>query len=79
VIAAIVDTKTLGKVVVYSLVTGVGITTVFAVGVASVSGMVDALRRRRSVLGATYAAIALVCALATVGAIVLGLVVMASK
>jgi hypothetical protein len=78
-IATIVDTTTLGKVVLWSLLTGVGITTVFAVGVASAAGMVDALRRRRPVVSFTLAAVALLCAIATVGAIVLGLVVMATK
>jgi hypothetical protein len=78
-IATIVDTTALGKVVLWSLVTGLGITTMFAVGVASAAGIVDALRRRRPVVSFTLAAIALITAIGTVAAIVLGLVVMATK
>jgi hypothetical protein len=78
-IATIVDARTLGQVVLYSLISGVGLSAVFALGVSSAAGLVDALRRGRSIAGALWAACAFLCAAACVGAIVLGIVVMASK
>jgi uncharacterized membrane protein len=78
-IAAILDARTLAKVVLYSLVSGVGVSAVFALGVSSVAGLADALRQRRTAVGALWALTAFVCLAASVAAIVLGIVVMASK
>jgi hypothetical protein len=78
-IAAILDTTTLGKVILYSLGAGVGVTVVFALGVSSAAGMVDAVRQGRTAAVAVWGAAAAVCVLASLGAIVLGVVVMASK
>jgi len=78
-IATIVDGSTLGKVILYSLIGGVGISTVFALGVSSAAGMVDAFRRRRTVAGGIWAATAVVCLAVSVAAIVLGIVVMSAK
>jgi hypothetical protein len=77
--AAIVDTTRLAKVVLYSLAAGVGIPAVFALGVTSTAGMVDALRRRRSVSAAIWAGLTLVSIAASVAALVLGIVVMSQK
>jgi hypothetical protein len=78
-IAAILDTSTLGKVILYSLGAGVGVTVVFAVGVSSAAGMIDAVRQGRTAAVAAWGATAALCVLTSVGAIVLGVVVMASK
>lgn len=78
-IAAIVNTGALLKVIAASLVIGVGVTTVFAAGVASASGMLEALRRRRSVAAGALAAVTIGCVAVCGAAIVLGLVVMTSK
>jgi hypothetical protein len=78
-IAAILDARTLGKVVLYSLITGVGISAVFALGVSSIAGLADAVRQRRTVAGVLWASCAFLCAAASTGAIVLGIVVMTSK
>jgi hypothetical protein len=78
-IGAIVNTTTLLKVVLYSLVAGVGITSVFALGVTSAAGMLEAARRRRSALSAAWGALMLACLLVSAAAVVLGIVVMTSK
>ncbi|HWC86507.1 MAG TPA: hypothetical protein VG388_08210 [Solirubrobacteraceae bacterium] len=78
-IASILDTATLAKVILYSLIAGVGVTVVFALAVSSAAGLVDAIRERRTLAGALWGATAALCLMACVGAIVLGVVVMASK
>jgi hypothetical protein len=79
VIGAIVETKTLGKVVLYSLVSGVGVAVVAAVGVSSVAGLLEALRSRRTAAGIAWATLAALCLAVTLGAVVLGIVVMSTK
>jgi hypothetical protein len=78
-IAAIVDTTTLGKVVLYSALAGVGTVTIFALGVSSAAGLLEALRRRSS--GATFAwgVLMVGCIAASVSAVVLGIIVMSRK
>ena len=53
-IAAIVDVSTLMKVILYALISGVGISAVFALGVSAAAGMADAFRQRRTVAGALW-------------------------
>jgi len=77
--AAIVNTTTLAKAVLYSLVAGIGIVVVFAVGVSSAAGLLDALRERRTVAGVAWGALALVCVAGAATAIVIGVVVMTQK
>jgi hypothetical protein len=76
---AIVDTSTLGKIILYALGAGVGVTVVFALGVSSAAGMVDAARQGRTVAVAAWGATAALCVLTSLAAVVLGVVVMASK
>ena len=78
-IAAIVDTNTLGKVVVSSLASGVGIAAIFGAGISSAGAFVDALRERRTAAGAAWAALAVLCVAGALGAVVLGIVVMTTK
>jgi hypothetical protein len=78
-IAAIVDFGTLGKVIVYSLIAGVGISTVFALGVSSAAGLVDSIRERRTLSSVVWGVTAAVCLLGSLAGIALGVVVMASK
>jgi hypothetical protein len=78
-IATIVNTGTLLKVVLYSLIAGVGITSVFALGVTSAAGMLEAVRRRRSAIGAAWGVLMLACLAVSAAAIVLAIVVMSSK
>jgi hypothetical protein len=78
-IAAIVDTTTLGKVVLYSALVGVGTVTVFALGVSSAAGLLEALRRRSSGAAFAWGALTVGCVAVSVGAVVLGIIVMSSK
>ncbi len=75
--ASIVNTTTLGKVVLYSLISGVGIAGVFGAGVASAASLADSLRRRRSAASAAWAIVTVACVLCSLAAIVLGIVVIA--
>ena len=78
-IASILDAGTLGKVVLYSLLAGVGVCVVFAIGVSSAVSLADALREGRTAAGLAWGAAAAACLIAALGAIVLGIVVMATK
>ena len=78
-IAQILDTSTLEKVILYSLIAGVGISGVFALGVSSAAGLVDAVRRRRNLATIAWGVTTVACLAASVGAIALGVAVMASK
>jgi hypothetical protein len=60
-IAALVQTGTLVKVVLYSLAAGVGISVVVGAGVASVASLLDAVRAGRTAASAAWAARAFVC------------------
>ncbi len=78
-IATVVQTSQLLKVVLYSLVAGVGISAVFALGVSSAAGLIDALRSGRTGAAVAWGAVATTCAVGTVAAVVFGIVVMATK
>jgi hypothetical protein len=77
--AAIVETRTLAKVVLYSLGAGVGISLVVGAGVSSVASLLDAMRERRTTAGAAWAMLALACLAVAAAVVVLGLIVMTSK
>jgi hypothetical protein len=78
-LAAVVNTTTLGKTILYSLAAGIGIAVIFGAGVASAASLVDAMRERRTVAGAAWATLALICLLCAAGAVVLGIVLMTEK
>lgn len=78
-IASIVDTTTIGKVILYSLVSGVGIVVIFGLGVSSASAVLDALRQRRTIASAAWGLVTVACVAATLAAVVLGVVVMSHK
>ena len=78
-IATIVDLSTLGKVILYSLIAGVGVSLVFSLGVSSAAGLVDAVRQHRTLATALCGLTAFVCLAGSLAAIVLGVVVMSTK
>ena len=78
-LAAIVNTTTLGKTILYSLAAGIGIAVIFGAGVSSAAGLVDAVRDRRTAAIAAWATAALICLLCAAGAVVLGIVLMTQK
>ena len=77
--AAITDTTTIVKVVLYSAVVGIGIVTIFGLGVTSAAGLLEARRRRSSTATLAWGALTVGCVAASVGAVVLGIIVMSSK
>jgi hypothetical protein len=79
VIATIVDTAKLGKVILYSLAAGIGVAVIYGAGVSSAAGLLESLRQRRTAASIAWGALAVTCMLCTLGAVVLGIVVMASK
>ena len=77
-IATIVEWDALGKVVVASLILGVGVTTIFALAIHGAVRFVDTRRDGRPLESVVYGAMTTVCLLACLGALVLGIVVMSA-
>ena len=76
-LGTVIDWGALGKVVVYSFVAAVGITTVFSVGIVGMVRYDD--RRRSGGGGIAYAILAFVCALIVAAVVVEAIVIMAKK
>ena len=77
--AAIVETGTLLKVVLYSVAAGIGVSVIVGAGVSSFASLLDAVRERRTTAGAAWGALAFACLAGAVAVVVLGLVVMTAK
>jgi hypothetical protein len=77
--AAIAETGTLVKVVLYSLAAGIGISVVVGAGVSSIASLIDAFHEHRTAAGTAWTLLATVCLGAAVVAVALGLVVMSTK
>ena len=77
--STIVDWKTLGKVVVYSLVSGVGVTLAFSLAIVGAARFADMRRDGKPLEAGAYVALLAVGLAVVVAAIVLGIVVMAKK
>jgi hypothetical protein len=75
----IVDWAALGKVVVASLVAGVGVSVCFALAVLGATRFADMRRNERPLEAGFYAVLGLLGLAATVAAIVAGIVVMTQK
>jgi hypothetical protein len=78
-IGTVVDTTRLGKVVLYSLVSGIGIAVIFGLGVSSAVALVDAMREHRTAASVAWGALAMICLAGALAAVVLGIVVMSAK
>ena len=78
-IATIVETKNLLSTVVASLVAGVGITAAFSILVFAATRSADLARAERPALATVAGGLAALALLVVIGAIVLGIVVMAEK
>lgn len=79
VLATLVETKDLVSTVIASVIAGVGITTVFSVAIWGGTRFVDLSRGGRPLAAGAAAALGVLALLATVGAVVVGIVVMTSK
>lgn len=77
IIAALVDWGAVGKVVLYSLVSAVGLTTVFSFGIVGLTRFDE--RRRSGVGGVAYAALAFACALIVAAVVVEAIIIMTKK
>jgi hypothetical protein len=77
--AGAVDWASLGKVVVASLIAGIGITLCFSLAVAGAARFADMRRNERPVEAAFYAVLGVAGLAATAAAIVIGIVVMTTK
>lgn len=75
----IVETKDLLETIVASLVAGVGVTVVFSVAIWGAARFVDLSRGDRHLAAGGAAAVTILSLVLTIGAVVLGIVVMTSK
>ena len=77
--AAILNTTTLGKTVLYSLIAGVGVAFFFGVAVSSAAEWAEARREHRTASGLAWGALMLACLLCVAGGIAIGIVAMTQK
>jgi hypothetical protein len=77
--AVVVETKELLQTVVVSLVAGVGVTVIFSVAIWAVARFADLSRNDRPLAAGAAATLAGLAALATLAAVVFGIVIMSSK
>jgi hypothetical protein len=76
---SIVDWETLGKVIAYSLAAGVGVALCFSVAVVGAIRFAETRRAHAGIPAAFYGVLATLGLAATVGAVVVGIIVMAKK
>lgn len=79
VLAAIIDTDSLLKVVLWSLITGVGLTFVFSLGIVGVARADDLRRSGRGSAATGYVVLAVVSGLVVLAAVVEAIIVMTTK
>ena len=78
-LATIVDTTALGKVIVGSLVMGIGVTIAFSLAILGSTRFADMRRDERPLEAVVFGAIGILGGLACVAAVVFGIAVMTSK
>jgi hypothetical protein len=78
-LATVVDTKALGDAVLWGLIAGVGVTTIFTVAVISATRFGDNRRAQRLPAAALNGALAILALAAFVLAIVYGIALMTEK
>ncbi|HEX4734370.1 MAG TPA: hypothetical protein VH247_08165 [Thermoleophilaceae bacterium] len=79
IVATVVDWAALGKVVLYSFIAAVGLSTVFSFGIVGLVRFDDCRRGGRGGSGAGWAALAAVSGLVVAVAVIEAIVVMTSK
>jgi hypothetical protein len=77
--APVVDWKTLGEVVLYSLGAGVGVAICFSFAILGATRLADVRRDRGGAAAVAYGLLAALGLAATLGAVVIGIVVMTTK
>jgi hypothetical protein len=78
-VAAIVESKELIETVIASVVGGIGVTFVFSLAIWGAARFIDLSRSDRPLAAAAAATVAGLALAATLGGLVLGIVVMTSK
>ena len=78
-LATLVDWGALGKVVLYSMVAAVGVTTVLSFGIVGLVRFDDSRRGARTGSGLGYAALAGVCGLIIAAVLVAAIIIMTKK
>jgi hypothetical protein len=78
-LATVVDTSALAKVVASSLLAGIGVTAAFAVAILGATRFADMRREERPAEAAGFAALAIVALGACAAAVVAGIIIMTSK
>lgn len=78
-LATIVDWSALAKVVEYSLVLGIGVTTVFSLSILGATRFFEMRRDGRMVAAGMFAFVSVVASAVCVAAVVLGIVELAKK
>jgi hypothetical protein len=79
VLATVIDTSALAKVVLYSLVGAIGVTLAFSLAIMGAIRFADMRRDERAIEAGAFALLATVTAAASIAAVVLGIIVMTSK
>ncbi len=77
--ATLVEGKELLDTVIYSLVAGIGLVSIFALAVWGLTRFAEFSRDERHLAASGAAALSLIAVVATLGAVVLGIVVMTQK
>jgi hypothetical protein len=78
-LAQVVDWGTLGEVAVYSLAAGVGLPIAFSTAILGATRFVDMRRDGRPLEAGFYAVLMTLGLVATLGAVIFGVIVMTSK
>ena len=78
-LATLVETKELMETVVASVVAGVGVTVIFSVAIWGAARFADLSRGNRPIAAGGAIAVTVLALLATLGTVVLSIVVMTSK
>jgi hypothetical protein len=78
-LAALVDTEAVGKVILYSLVASVGGTAVFSFAIVGLARFDETRHGARRGSGALYAVLTAVCALIIAAVVVEAIVILARK
>jgi len=79
VIASIVDTNDLLQTVAYSSAAGIGVTLIFSLGIYGSTRFADYSRDGRRLEAALSGALAVLAVFATIGVLVMGVIVMTQK
>lgn len=79
ILATVIDWNALGKVVLYSLIAGIGVPAVYSLAVLGAARSTDAQRNRRGATATAYAVVALLGGASCLGAIGYGIYLMTVK